>query len=60
MGALRVVLVVMLVAAGACFAAYAVTGERRYRGHGLRLLRWAVGIGLAFFAVLIAQRLLER
>ena len=60
MGAFRALLLLMLLAGAGCFAAYAVTGQARFRGYGLRLVQWTVGAGLAFFAVLIVQRLLER
>jgi hypothetical protein len=59
MGAFRALLLLMLLAGAACFAAYAVSGQTRYRGYGIRLVRWTVFAGLAFFAVLIVQRLVE-
>lgn len=59
MGAFRALLLLMLLAGAACFAVYAVSGQTRYRGYGLRLVRWTVVAGLAFFAVLIVQRLFE-
>ncbi len=59
MGVFRALLLLMLLAGAACFAAYAVSGQVRFRGYGLRLVRWTVVTGLAFFAVLIVQRLLE-
>jgi hypothetical protein len=59
MGAFRALLLLMLMAAAACFAAYAVSGQARYRSYGIRLVSWTVVAGLAFFAVLIVQRLAE-
>ena len=59
MAVFRALLLLMLLAGAACFAAYAISGQTRYRGYGLRLVRWTVLTGLAFFAVLIVQRLLE-
>ena len=58
MVAFRALLLLLLLGAAGCFVAYAATGQARYRGYGLRLVAWTVGAGLAFFAVLIAQRLL--
>ena len=59
MAVFRALLLLMLLAGAACFAAYAISGQTRYRGYGLRLVRWTVVAGLAFFAVLIVQRLVE-
>jgi hypothetical protein len=59
MGAFRALLLLMLVAGAACFAAYAVSGQARYRHYGLRLVQLTVVAGLAFFAVLIVLRLTE-
>ncbi|MEO8525994.1 MAG: hypothetical protein ABI460_14815 [Caldimonas sp.] len=59
MAVFRALLLITLVAGAACFAAYAVTGQTRFRGYGIRLVRWTVVAGLAFFAVLIAQRLYD-
>ena len=39
------------------FAFYIGTGEARYRTWGLRLLRWVLVAGLAFFAVLVLERI---
>jgi hypothetical protein len=59
MGAFRALLLLMLVAGAACFAAYALSGQLRYRHYGIRLVQWTVVAGLAFFAVLIILRLSE-
>lgn len=59
MGGFRALLLLMLLAGVGCFAAYAVSGQVRFRGYGLRLVRWTVVAGLVFFAVLIVQRLVE-
>lgn len=59
MGAFRALLLLMLVAGAACFAAYAVSGQRRYRDLGVRFVQWTVVAGLAFFAVLIVLKLTE-
>ena len=52
-------LLLMLVAGAGCFAAYALSGQTRYRHYGIRLVQWTVGAGLVFFAVLIVLRLTE-
>jgi hypothetical protein len=59
-GAFRALLLLILVGGAACFAAYAVSGEPRYRHYGIRLVQYAVVAGLVFFAVLIVLRLSER
>ncbi len=47
----------LLLAAAICFGIYASTGDMRYRRVGLATLKWTVGVGVFFFAVLIVQRL---
>jgi hypothetical protein len=59
MGVFRAALLLMLLTGAACFAAYAATGQQRFRRFGLRILSWSVLAGLAFFAVLIVLRLSE-
>jgi hypothetical protein len=59
MGVFRALLLLTLIAGAACFAVYAVSGQTRYRVYGVRLVGWTVVAGLAFFAVLIVQRLTE-
>jgi hypothetical protein len=59
MGAFRALLLLMLVGGAACFAAYAISGELRYRHYGIRLVQCTVAAGLVFFAVLIVLRLSE-
>ena len=55
----RGLLLLALLAAGACFAVYAVTADRRYRALGLRLFKWTLVAGLGFFAVLIFERIAD-
>lgn len=45
------------VGAALCFAMYIGTGQTRWRVIGLRVVKWTVFAGLAFFAVLILERL---
>lgn len=42
-----------------CFALHALTGVAAWRQRGLRILKWTVLAGLAFFALLIAERLIR-
>lgn len=55
----RVLLLVMLLAGIACFAAYALSGSVQYRRWGVRLVATTVIVGLGFFAVMIAMRLTD-
>jgi hypothetical protein len=50
------VMLTLLVAA-VCFAFYAGTGQPRYKRLGLIVLKWTLIAALAFFAVLILERL---
>jgi hypothetical protein len=53
----RWILLLLLMAGLLCFAMYIGTGQPRWRVIGVRLVKWSVVAGLAFFAVLIAERL---
>jgi hypothetical protein len=49
--------VLMLLIAGVlCFGMYVGTGQVQWRRRGLKVVTWAVLSGLAFFAVLILER----
>ena len=51
-------LVFLLMVAGLLsFAVYLATGEARWRGLGLLVVRWTVIAALGFFAVLLLERL---
>jgi uncharacterized membrane protein len=56
---LRLIILVMLVAGAACLAAYVITGKPVWRIRGLWLISWAVGIGMAFFAILLVIHLTD-
>lgn len=47
----------LLVAAGVCFAFYAGTGQPRYKRWGLVILKWTLLAAFGFFAILILERL---
>mgnify|MGYP003575407486 CR=1 FL=1 len=53
----RWIFLLLGVAAIVCFAMYIGTGQVRFRHYGLVVVKWAVFAGLAFFAVLILERL---
>jgi hypothetical protein len=53
----RVIFGLLLVAGVLCFAMYAGTGQTRWRALGWRIVKWTLVAGLAFFAVLILERL---
>jgi len=59
MALVRVLVLLLLLAGLACFAAYLLTGRQRYRAIGIRLIKWTVIAGLVFFGALIAERLVE-
>ena len=56
---LRYAVVLLLGAAAVCFALSIATGDVRWRRRGLVIFKWTILAGLGFFAVLIAERLLE-
>ena len=53
----RWLVLLMLLGGVLCFAMYIATGEMRWRVLGLRVVRWTVFAALAFFGVLILERL---
>lgn len=53
----RLIVGLLLAAGVVCFAAYMATGQMRFRTLGVLLVKWTVIAGLAFFAVLILERL---
>ncbi len=57
MAPLRWLVLLMLVAAAASFACFALTGQERFKAFGLRILRWTMVGGFVFFGVLILEQL---
>jgi hypothetical protein len=53
----RLVVGLLLFAGVLCFAMYVGTGQIRWRRRGLVIVKWTVLAALAFFAVLILERL---
>jgi len=54
----RWLFLLLLIAAGVCFAFFATTGEQRYKRWGLLVLKWTVIAALGFFGVMILERVL--
>jgi VIT1/CCC1 family predicted Fe2+/Mn2+ transporter len=54
----RVLILLMLVAAGISFALFALTSNARYKRTGLRILGGTLVAAVVFFAILIADELL--
>jgi hypothetical protein len=52
----RLIIGLLLAAGVVCFALSIATGQVRYRRIGIVLVKWTVIAGLAFFAVLILER----
>lgn len=53
----RLLIGLLLFAAVVCFAMFIGTGQPRWRRLGLVIVKWTLVAGLAFFAVLILERL---
>ncbi len=53
----RLVVGLLLFAAVLCFAFSIATGQPRWRRLGLVIMKWTLVAGLAFFGVLILERL---
>ena len=53
----RWLILLLLLAAGVCFAFYAGTGQPHFKRFGLLTLKWVVLSGLGFFTVLILERM---
>jgi len=53
----RLVIGLLLFAAVICFALYVATRQPHWRRMGIVIVKWTVIAGLAFFAVLILERL---
>ncbi len=53
----RWLLILLMLAAGACFALFAITGQPRFKRYGLLILKWTLVSDFGFFAVLTLERL---
>jgi hypothetical protein len=52
----RLVIILLLVGSALSFALFIGTRDRRWLHRGLLILKWTVIAGLAFFAVLLLER----
>ena len=57
MAVVRVLVLLLLVAAIGLFGLYAVTGRPHFKRWGVAIVRWTIGGLLVFFAVMLADRL---
>ena len=57
MAIFRIVIVLLLVAAGISFALFALTSNARYKRAGLRILAGTLVAAFVFFAILIVDQL---
>ena len=53
----RWIILLLLLAAGVCFAFYAGTGEPKFKRYGLVITKWTLIAAFVFFAVLAVDRL---
>jgi hypothetical protein len=53
----RWLLILLMLAAGACFALFAITGQPRFKRYGLLILKWTLVSAFGFFAILTVERL---
>ncbi len=54
---LRALFLILLLTSGGFFIGFLVTGQQRYKQHGLRLLRWTLVAAFIFFGVLALENL---
>jgi hypothetical protein len=52
----RLLVLLLLLAAGVSFALFALTGQPRYKRFGLVVLKWTLIAALVFFAALFLER----
>ena len=52
----RWAIMLLLLAAGVCFAFYAGTGQPKFKRVGLVILKWTLLAALGFFLVLFLER----
>lgn len=57
MALFRVLFALLALACIACFGAYALTNDLRWRQRGVAILKWTMVSVAIFFAVLFAQQL---
>jgi hypothetical protein len=52
----RILVLVLLVAAAICFALFAFTGQQKYKRVGIAIFKWTLVATLVFFLVLAVDR----
>ena len=57
MQAIRLLILVPLIASVVCFMLFAVTGQAKFKRMGLVVLKWTLAAAFVFFGVLIFERL---
>lgn len=57
--AFRIVFGLLLASGLACFLMYAISGQAHWRRLGVIIVKWTLVAAAGFFAVLIAQRVIE-
>jgi threonine/homoserine/homoserine lactone efflux protein len=55
--ALRLLVILTAAAIAVCAAGYLISGDRRYLGWAVRVIKYAGAAALIFFAVLLLERL---
>ena len=53
----RTAMLLLMVAAGVCFALYAGTADPRFKRYGLIIFKWTLIAAFVFFAVLFLEQL---
>jgi hypothetical protein len=53
----RWTMLLLMLAAGVCFALYAGTAEPRFKRYGLGIFKWTLIAAFLFFAVLFLEQL---
>jgi hypothetical protein len=55
--ALRLLVILTAIAIAVCAAGYLISGDRKYLGWAMRVVRYAGAAALIFFAVLLLERI---
>ena len=54
---IRWLILLLLVGVAISFVLFAITGQQKYKTHGVRVLKRTLGAAFVFFSVLIVERL---
>lgn len=55
--ALRLLVILTAIAIAVCAAGYLISGDRKYLGWAMRVVKYAGAAALIFFAVLLLERI---